>query len=98
MYLYQAREAHAADDQIRVAKYLGKLGTLRPDGIPEWQLMLPPQVYEARFCIIANEEKRARRLTHDTVKVALELLSDDDLTNDADAFERLFFAFLALGG
>lgn len=97
MYLYKAREGRERGDTERVTKYLRKLGTLRPDGIPEWQLMLSPQIYEARYCMLVNDEKRARQLTHDTFKVALELLSDDDLTNDADAFERLFFALLALG-
>lgn len=97
LYLSQVLDAKATNDPHRLDKYLGKLSTLRPDGLPEWQLMLPPQVYEARYRILVNDEKRARQLTHDTFKVALELLSDDDLTNDADAFERLFFAFLALG-
>lgn len=97
MYLRKVRKAKAAADPERTTELLSKMANMIPEELPEWQLDFPPQLFTARYYVLERDYARARHLAHTTFQLSLELLSDDDVSNDILAFERLFFAFVPFG-
>lgn len=96
LYLQRALVARANADQDSVMEYLGKISGLVPEEVTQSQLMVPPQLYLARFHHLDNNDAKAHQIVRDLVQIALELLADDDEENDIDAFGKLLYAFIPL--
>ncbi|KAL4756134.1 uncharacterized protein BDW70DRAFT_22189 [Aspergillus foveolatus] len=62
-----------------------------PEEVTLSQLWLPPQLYQARYHHVDGSEVKARLIVRTLVQVALELLSDDDQTNDVEAYGKLVY-------
>ncbi|OJJ36091.1 hypothetical protein ASPWEDRAFT_156490 [Aspergillus wentii DTO 134E9] len=93
-YLHNAREAKSAGDPEVAMEFLGKISDMLPEEVPAWQLLLPPQLFTARYHYLEGDETQARYHVRNTVQVALEILSDDDEGNDLAAYWRFLGAFL----
>lgn len=94
LYLHKARAS--GDDINAASSYLHKLETLIPDGAPGADALLPPKLYLARYYQTQGDVLRAKQITREIVKQALEILSDDDEDNDKYAYFNLLTVFLPL--
>ncbi|KAE8163699.1 hypothetical protein BDV40DRAFT_299237 [Aspergillus tamarii] len=94
LYLHKARAS--GDDINAASSYLHKLETLIPDGAPGADALLPPKLYLARYYQTQGDVLRAKQITREIVKQALEILSDDDEDNDKYAYFKLLTVFLPL--
>ncbi|KAB8271474.1 hypothetical protein BDV30DRAFT_146199 [Aspergillus minisclerotigenes] len=94
LYLHKARTS--GDDTEAASSYLEKLETLIPDGAPGSDALLPPKLYLARYYQTQGDVLRAKQITREIVKQALEILSDDDQDNDRYAYFSLLTVFLPL--
>ncbi|KAJ5110586.1 hypothetical protein N7532_001121 [Penicillium argentinense] len=97
IYLQRALVAKKKGDLDSVAEYLRRISDILPEEVNQSQLVLPPQLYLARFHHVSREYAKARELVRTMVQVALELLSDDDEKNDSEAFAKLLYVFIPLG-
>lgn len=96
IYLQRALTAKADSDPGCVEQYLSRLLSMVPEGVTLSQLELPPNLWVARYHHIDGNEAKGRQTVHTLVQVALELLSDEDETNDRDAYNKLRSIFIAL--
>ncbi|PLB48802.1 hypothetical protein P170DRAFT_425812 [Aspergillus steynii IBT 23096] len=96
IYLKRTLTAKANSDLGSVKKYLSKLSNMVPEGVTLSQLGLPPNLWVARYHHLDGNEAKARQTVRTLVQVALELLSDEDETNDLDAYKKLRFIFVSL--
>lgn len=96
IYLWRAL-AREKSDADSVADYIGRISDMVPEEVTSSQLWLPPQLYQARYHHVDGSEVKARQIVRTLVQVALELLSDDDQTNDFEAYGKLLFIFIPLG-
>ncbi|KAL3477766.1 hypothetical protein BJX99DRAFT_225700 [Aspergillus californicus] len=93
-YLTRAR---AADRDSETAhNYLNCIASITPDEASESNVILPAKLYLARYYQVEGDEKKARQIVRSLVKLALEMLSDDDADNDYLAYWRLLLVFLPL--
>jgi hypothetical protein len=76
---------------------LRKSSDMGSEEVPQAQLPLPPQLYVARFHHVNGDHAKAREIVRTPVQIALELLSDEDTTNDHQAFAKLLYIFIPLG-
>ncbi|CAG7957071.1 unnamed protein product [Penicillium nalgiovense] len=97
LYLQRALVAKTNEDPHSVADYLRKISDMVPEEVTQSQLLLPPQLYLARFYHVSGNDAKAREIVRTLVQVALELLSDEDAKNDSQAFGKLLFVFIPLG-
>ncbi|OGM48435.1 hypothetical protein ABOM_003378 [Aspergillus bombycis] len=94
LYLHKAQTS--GHDTEAASSYLQKLENLVPDGAPGSEALLPPKLYLARYYQTQGDVLRAKQITREIVKQALEILSDDDEDNDKYAYLSLLTVFLPL--
>ncbi|KAE8377093.1 hypothetical protein BDV26DRAFT_220671 [Aspergillus bertholletiae] len=94
LYLHKAQTL--GHDTEAAASYLQKLEALIPDAAPESDALLPPKLYLARYYQAQGDVLRAKQITRDIVKRALETLSHEDKDNASYAYLTLLTVFLPL--
>lgn len=95
IYLSRARDAEKGSETAR--DYLDRIRSITPDEASESNVILPAKLYLARYYKVEDDETKAKRIVRSVVKLALEMLSDDDADNDYLAYWRLLLVFLPLG-
>lgn len=86
IYLQRALVARAKADQDSVMDYLGSISGMVPEEVTQSRLLIPPQLYLARFHHVDGNDTKAQQIVRTLVQIALELLSDGDEDHDLDAF------------
>ncbi|KAF9891731.1 hypothetical protein FE257_003212 [Aspergillus nanangensis] len=94
VYLRRAREAARDSDVAR--SYLQRISEILPDEVAESNILSPAKLYLARYYQVQGEGVKAKQIARSVVKMALEILSDDDSDNDYLAYWRLLLVFLPL--
>ncbi|KAL4895563.1 hypothetical protein BDV59DRAFT_156698 [Aspergillus ambiguus] len=94
VYLRRARAAERDSDVAR--GYLQRISEILPDEVVESNILSPAKLYLARYYQVQGEGIRAKQIARSVVKMALEILSDDDSENDYLAYWRLLMVFLPL--
>jgi tetratricopeptide (TPR) repeat protein len=94
IYLGKAKEARKAGQDIEAKEWLHKMSTVVPEEVTENQMRLPLSLFAARFYYINNDLEAARSMAHNTLRMAIELLSDGDSTNDELAYKKILYAVI----
>ncbi|RDW72310.1 uncharacterized protein DSM5745_07482 [Aspergillus mulundensis] len=101
--IYLSRARAAKPDSETAREYLDRIASITPDdgsassaSTSQSNVILPAKLYLARYYIITGDKKRAKQIVRSAVKIALEMLSDDDADNDYLAYWRLLLVFLPL--
>ena len=97
LYLQRALAAKANSDLNTATNYLSKLSEMLPEVVTPSEIDLPPQLWLARYHHLNGDDAKARQVVRNSVQVVIELLSDEDESNDMDAFHKARFIFTALG-
>ncbi|KAL2867422.1 uncharacterized protein BJX67DRAFT_381124 [Aspergillus lucknowensis] len=97
MYLSNAKRARTAGDENEAKRWLRKMAEVIPEPVKEDQMRLPLRLFAARYHSIYGNTEKAYRAAHTTLRVALELLSDNDSTNDIFAFTKILYAVIPFG-
>ncbi|KAL4926828.1 uncharacterized protein BDV17DRAFT_141927 [Aspergillus undulatus] len=95
-YLARARAAQSKGDSVTAHTYLERIASITPDETSESNVILPAKLYLARYYQVLGQETKAKSIVRSVVKLALEMLSDDDADNDYLAYWRLLLVFLPL--
>ncbi|KAL4936021.1 hypothetical protein BDV06DRAFT_228270 [Aspergillus oleicola] len=95
-YLARARAAQSKGDTKAAQPYLERIASITPDETSESNVILPAKLYLARYYQVIGDETKAKSIVRSVVKLALEMLSDDDADNDYLAYWRLLLVFLPL--
>ncbi|KAL2822124.1 hypothetical protein BDW59DRAFT_149666 [Aspergillus cavernicola] len=95
IYLSKARAVKDQDPESS-QDYLQRIASITPDEASESNAILPAKLYLARYYQVEGDEKKAKQIVRSLVKLALEMLSDDDSDNDYLAYWRLLLVFLPL--
>ncbi|KAL5003715.1 hypothetical protein BDV10DRAFT_2038 [Aspergillus recurvatus] len=100
-YLSRARSAEPDSEVAR--EYLHRIASITPDegsassaSTSQSNVILPAKLYLARYYVVTGNKKKAKQVVRSVVKLALEMLSDDDADNDYLAYWRLLLVFLPL--
>ena len=93
VYLHKAK---AAKNDSKARKYLHNISNIFPSEVAENNILLPAKLYIARYYQVKEDTIKAKQVVRSIVKMALELLSDNDGDNDFQAYWRLFLVFLPL--
>lgn len=100
IYLGEAQKAKAdknkdADKKKEAAqKALQKMVDILPEQLNEDQMRLPLSLFAARYHLTNNDEESAHAAAHNTLKMAVELLSDNDASNDILAYWKILYAVI----
>ncbi|CEL02875.1 Putative NACHT and TPR domain protein (AFU_orthologue; AFUA_7G06670) [Aspergillus calidoustus] len=94
VYLSRALEAEEGSETAQ--DYLHRISSITPDETSESNVILPSKLYLARYYQVEGDEAKAKQIVRSIVKLALEMLSDDDNDNDYLAYWRLLLVFLPL--
>jgi tetratricopeptide (TPR) repeat protein len=70
-------------------KFLEKISEIRCEQVPDEYLVFPPRMYLVRYYHLQGDDRMARQVARNTLQLALEILSDDDLSNDIWAFLKI---------
>ncbi|KAJ6098213.1 hypothetical protein N7499_002587 [Penicillium canescens] len=92
IYLREAKKARADKGPDAAEKALKKLGDIVPEALMESQMRLPLSLFAARYHKINQDDESARASAHNTLRVAIELLSDKDSSNDLLAYQKILYA------
>jgi tetratricopeptide (TPR) repeat protein len=90
------RKALSANLNSETDDYLTRISTWLHDETIERSMNVPAKVYLARYYHLAKDFVKSKELIKSTMKVAVEMLSDDDPDNDVTAFKKLLAVFLPL--
>lgn len=94
IYLQNATTAKNIQNMSEARFWLDKMASIIPEQIKEDQMRLPLSLYAARYHHIDGNNDAARSAAHNTLKMAMELLSDNDPTNDMFAFQKILYAMI----
>ncbi|KAL4906693.1 hypothetical protein BDW74DRAFT_136595 [Aspergillus multicolor] len=101
--IYLSRASAAEPDSETAHDYLNRIASITPDegsvssaSTSQSNVILPAKLYLARYYVLTGDKKRAKQIVRSAVKIALEMLSDDDADNDYLAYWRLLLVFLPL--
>ncbi|KAL2809195.1 hypothetical protein BJX63DRAFT_370382 [Aspergillus granulosus] len=94
--IYLSRALAAEKGSETAQDYLHRISSITPDETSESNVILPAKLYLARYHQVKGDEAKAKQIVRSTVKLALEMLSDDDSDNDYLAYWRLLLVFLPL--
>ncbi|CAG8365215.1 unnamed protein product [Penicillium salamii] len=97
LYLQKMLVARVKSDSSTVAEYVSKLSGMLPEGVTALQIDLPPQLWLARYHKLNDDDSKARQTVRSLLQVVIELLSDEDESNDKDAFKKSHSVFISLG-
>ncbi|KAL5343425.1 hypothetical protein BJX70DRAFT_169222 [Aspergillus crustosus] len=94
IYLSRALAAEVGSETAQ--DYLKRIASITPDEASENNVILPAKLYLARYYQVTGDNPKAMKIVRSAIKLALEMLSDDDSENDYLAYWRLLLAFLPL--
>jgi hypothetical protein len=94
IYLRNAKQAKDASKENEANAWLDKMSSIVPEQVNEDQMRLPLRLFAARYHWIYGNKEKARRLAHNTLRMAIELLSDNDPTNDMLAYQKILYAVI----
>ncbi|KAJ5804859.1 hypothetical protein N7474_010746 [Penicillium riverlandense] len=94
IYLDKAKAAKEAGHEDEAKDWLRRMSSVVPEQVTENQMRLPLSLFAARYYYIYNDLESARSMVHNTLRMAVELLSDDDSTNDMLAFQKILYAVI----
>lgn len=77
--------------------HLEQLRSLVPDSVSDTASFVDPQIYLARYWYSRGNHVEAKQMVREILQQAIDLLSDEDVGNDAFAFQRLISVFVPLG-
>ena len=97
IYLRKALEQHDSGNHGLAVEYVNKMSEMVPEQIPETNLICPPCFYAVRYYHRQGDSKTARQVIHNALEIALELLSDDDASNDIYAHLKIRYMCTAFG-
>ena len=97
IYLQNAKQAKEDRKEDEAKAWLDRMSSIVPEQVKEDQMRLPLRLYAARYHLIDENKDKARRLAHNTLRMAIELLSDNDPTNDIFAYEKILYAVIPFG-
>ena len=97
IYLGEAQKAKDDKRNEAVQKALKKLEDILPEQLNEDQMRLPLSLFCARYYLKIKDPESARDKVHNTLKMAVELLSDNDASNDILAYWKILFATIPFG-
>lgn len=92
IYLSKAREAQGAGKDAEAKKWLDRMSTIVPEQVTENQMRLPLSLFAARYQVINGDRPAGKRLAHNTLRMATELLADGDDSNDEFAYMKILYA------
>lgn len=94
IYLGKAKQAKDARKEDEAKEWLDRMATIVPEQVNEAQMHLPLRLFVARYHHIYNNKEAACSSAHNTLKMAMELLSDGDSTNDLFAYQKILYAVI----
>ncbi|KAJ5604908.1 hypothetical protein N7510_010062 [Penicillium lagena] len=94
IYLDKAKVAKKAGQEDEAKDWLRRMSAIVPEQVTENQMRLPLSLFSARYYYINNDLEAARSMVHNTLRMATELLSDDDSTNDMLAYKKILYAVI----
>lgn len=94
IYLRNATRAKNAQNMPEAQLWLDKMPGIIPEQVKEDQMRLPLSLYAARYHHSEGNNDAARSAAHNTLKMAIELLSDTDPSNDIFAFQKILYAVI----
>jgi hypothetical protein len=94
IYLDKAKAAKNAGQEDEAKGWLRRMSAIVPEQVTENQMRLPLSLFAARYYYIYNDLETARRMAHNTLRMATELLSDDDSTNDMLAYKKILYGVI----
>ncbi|KAL4881043.1 hypothetical protein BJY04DRAFT_227961 [Aspergillus karnatakaensis] len=94
--VYLSRALAAEKGSETAHDYLKRISSITPDEASDNNVILPAKLYLARYYQVTGDETKAKKIVRSAIKLALEMLSDDDSENDYLAYWRLLLAFLPL--
>lgn len=97
IYLDNAKEAQGNGKDAEAKKWLDRMSTVVPEQVTESQMRLPLSLFAARYYVVNGDRPAAKRLAHNTLRMATELLVDGDEGNDEFAYKKILFAAIPFG-
>ncbi|KAL2788162.1 hypothetical protein BJX66DRAFT_340553 [Aspergillus keveii] len=95
IYLNHAKQAKDAEG---AKPWLRRMAAIVPEQVSEAQMRLPLSLFAARYHHkVRGDDDAARRETHNTLKMAVELLADGDASNDMLAYSKIIHAVTPFG-
>lgn len=92
IYLSKAREAQDSGKDTEAKKWLDRMSTIVPEQVTENQMRLPLSLFAARYQVVNGDRPAGKRLAHNTLRMAIELLVDGDESNDEFAYKKILYA------
>ncbi|CAG8236788.1 unnamed protein product, partial [Penicillium salamii] len=97
IYLQRILVATADSDSKAMADNLSKLSGISPEGVVTSELEFPPQLWLTRYYHLIGDDTKARETMRSLAQVVIELLSDEDESNDGFAFNKARRIFASIG-
>ncbi|KAJ6015205.1 hypothetical protein N7540_009796 [Penicillium herquei] len=97
IYLDKAVEAKKSGNPELAVETLKKMSSVVPEQVNEDQMRLPLRLFSARYYKEQNDLLNARKMAHNTLKMAIEPLQDDDESNDTLAYKKILYASIPSG-
>ncbi|KAJ5622596.1 hypothetical protein N7528_005828 [Penicillium herquei] len=97
IYLDKAVEAKRVGNPELAVETLKKMSSVVPEQVNEDQMRLPLRLFSARYYKEQEDLVNARKMAHNTLKMAIELLQDDDESNDTLAYTKILYASIPFG-
>ncbi|KAJ5102219.1 hypothetical protein NUU61_004441 [Penicillium alfredii] len=94
IYLGKAKWAKEGKQEDEAKRWLHRLSEVVPEQVPENQMRLPLSPFAARYYHNYGNLQAARSAAHNTLRMAMELLSDGDSTNDILAYKKILYAVI----
>jgi tetratricopeptide (TPR) repeat protein len=92
IYLSKAREAQEAGKNAEAKQWLDRMSSVVPEQVTENQMRLPLSLFAARYKVVHGDRPGGKRLAHNTLRMAIELLADEDESNDQFAYMKILYA------
>lgn len=97
IYLHNAKKAKKAHNEEEAKKWLQAMSDIIPEQVTESQMRLPLRLFATRYYVSNEDLGTAQKYARNTFKVASELLSDKDPTNDMFAYAKILFGTIPFG-
>ncbi|KAJ5671389.1 hypothetical protein N7507_000516 [Penicillium longicatenatum] len=97
IYLDKAIEAKNAGRPEKAIETLRMMQKVVPEQVNEDQMRLPLRLFSARYYKQQDDLDSAWKMAHNTLQMAIELLSDDDDSNDTLAYIKILHAAIPFG-
>lgn len=94
IYLGNAKAAREAGKEDEAGAWLRQMADIIPEQVTEDRMRLPLRLFAARYYHLYGNQEAARTSAHNTLKIAMELLSDSDSSNDIFAYTKILYAVI----